>query len=232
MGTKIVMIRHGYSISNEMKRFTGATDIALTDKGREQARLCGEYFKTWNACSACGEERREKIWDIGVSSVDAIYSSDLSRAYETALEVGRVLGLEVKKTEALREIYAGAWEMMPFVEIDEKYSEAYSVWKNDIGMAVCTDGESVRSLAHRIENAVRNIAIRHDGGTVVLVTHATPIRTICTLSKGLDISKMGQVKWVSNASISLFEFDGTFREIKTNITSHLGELATDLPRGV
>ena len=232
MSTKIIMIRHGYSVSNNLKFFTGQTDIELTDRGREQARLCGDFFGTWNPCSACGKERTEKIWDEGISKVDAIYSSDLSRAYDTALEVGKVLGMNVEKTEGLREIYAGKWEMMPFAEIDEKYPEEYSVWKNDIGRAVCTGGDSVASLAQRIERTVRNIAIAHDGGTVVIVTHATPIRVICTLAKGLPACEMGRVPWVSNASISIFEFDGKFKAIKTNITSHLGDLKTDLPRGV
>ncbi len=232
MATKIIMIRHGFSVSNDKKLFTGQTDIELTDKGRAQAELCGEYFGTWNACSACAEERVEKIWDNGISSVDAIYSSDLSRAYETALAVGHVLGMEVERTEALREIYAGKWEMMPFTEIDEVYRDEYSVWKNDIGRAVCTGGESVAAIAERIERAVRNIAVLHDGGCVVLVTHATPIRVICTLSEGLPACEMGRVPWVANASVSIFEYDGSFKEIRKNITSHLGELRTDLPRGV
>ncbi len=232
MSTKIIMIRHGFSVSNDKRLFTGQTDIELTDKGREQARLCGEYFKTYNLCTACATERTEKIWDMGIDGVDAIYSSDLSRAYDTALEVGKALKMDVEKREELREIYAGVWELMPFVEIDEKYSGAYSVWKNDIGRAICTLGESVASLAERIEREVSSIAMEHDGGTVVIVTHATPIRVICTLSEGLEASEMGRVPWVSNASISIFEFDGKFKLIQKNITSHLGDLKTDLPRGV
>lgn len=213
MATKIIMIRHGYSISNSLKFFTGQSDIALTDLGREQARLCGEYFK-------------------GKSGVDAIYSSDLSRAYDTAAEVARALALDVVKDARLREIYAGEWEMMPFVEIEEKYPEEYAIWKNDIGRAKPVGGESVSEMAARIEGAVREIAEKHDGGCVVIATHATPIRVICTLAEGLCISEMGKLPWVSNASISVFEFDGKFRLAEKNITSHLGDLKTDLPRGV
>ena len=106
------------------------------------------------------------------------------------------------------------------------------MWKNDIGRAVCTGGESVSSLAARIEREVRGIAERHDGGCVVIVTHATPIRVICAMASGLDTKDMARVSWVSNSSISLFEYDGHFRAIDTNIVSHLGELKTDLPRGV
>ena len=213
MATKIIMIRHGYSISNNLKFFTGQSDIALTELGREQARLCGEYFK-------------------GKSGVDAIYSSDLSRAYDTAAEIGRALSLDVIKDEKLREIFAGEWEMMPFVEIEAKYPDEYSVWKNDIGRAVPVGGESVAAMAERIETEVRNIAEKHDGGCIIIATHATPIRAICALAEGLDASDMGKVAWVSNASISIFEFDGNFTLAEKNITSHLGSLKTDLPRGV
>jgi len=213
MSTKIIMIRHGYSISNNLKIFTGQSDIALAELGREQARLCGEFF-------------------IGKKGIDAIYSSDLSRAYDTAIEVGKALSLEVIRDSQLREIFAGEWEMMPFCEIEKKYPEEYSVWKNDVGRATPTGGESVADMAKRVERAVCRIAEKHDGGEVVIATHATPIRVICTLSQGLDIADMGKVPWVSNASISAFEFDGKFTLIDKNITSHLGSLKTDLPRGV
>ncbi len=232
MNTKIIMIRHGYSVSNKLKFFTGQTDISLTDTGREQARLCGEFFKVWQPCSACGEARTERIWDMGVGNIDAVYSSDLERAYETSLPVAEALGLESVKSEGLREINGGVWEMMPFVEIDEKYPVEYGVWKNDIGRAECVGGEKVTDFASRIIREVTAIAQRHCGGCVVLVTHATPIRVISTLAEGLDPSDMGRVPWVSNASISVFDFDGQFNAVRTNITSHLGQLKTDLPRGV
>lgn len=213
MRTKIIMIRHGYSISNNLRFFTGQSDIALTELGREQARLCGEYFK-------------------GVSGIDAVYSSDLSRAYDTALEVARALALDVVKDAGLREIYAGEWEMMPFVEIEEKYPTEYAIWKNDIGLAHPVGGESVAEMARRVEKTVRRIAEAHDGSCVVIATHATPIRAISALAAGLDISEMGRIPWVSNASISVFEYDGEFKLVEGNITSHLGSLKTDLPRGV
>lgn len=213
MGTKIIMIRHGYSISNNLKFFTGQSDIELTELGREQARLCGELFK-------------------GYEGVDAVYSSDLSRAYDTAAEVARALSLDVVKDKGLREIYAGEWEMMPFAEIEAKYPEEYSVWKNDIGRAHPVGGESVAEMARRVEGAVRRIALAHEGGCVVIATHATPIRAICTLAEGHLLADMGRVSWVSNASVSVFDFDGEFKLVEKNITSHLGSLKTDLPRGV
>lgn len=232
MSTKIIMVRHGYSKANLAKVFTGQSDIALTDVGLEQARLCGNFFGVWCPCSAIGEERTEKIWDYGISDISAVYASDLKRAYETALPIGEVLSIEVEKCEAFREIYAGEWEMMPFVDIDEKYPEQYGIWKNDIGRARCVEGESVADLSKRVLDAIRNVAVKHEGGAVVIVTHATPIRAACAAACGLDAHDMGRVSWVSNASISIFEFDGCLKAIKTNIVSHLGALKTDLPKNV
>ncbi len=232
MSTGLIMIRHGYSVSNKAKFFTGQTDIELTDTGREQARLCGEFFKVWEPCSALGEERTERIWDMGVGSIDAVYSSDLGRAYETSLPVAEVLGLETVRSKGLREINGGVWEMMPFTQIDEKYPVEYGIWKNDIGRAECVGGEKVADFASRIIREITAIAQRHDGGNVVIVTHATPIRVISTLAEGFEPCDMARVPWVSNASISVFDFDGCFKARKINITSHLGQLKTDLPRGV
>ena len=232
MSTKIIMVRHGFSVSNRLKYFTGQTDIELTETGVEQARMCGDFFRCWQPCTACGETRTERIWDMGISDITAIYSSPLSRAYNTALPIAEVLNLDITASDSLKEINGGVWEKMPFTEIDEKYPSEYSIWKNDIGNSKCVGGESVKELYNRVTREVAEIALRHDGETVVIVTHATPIRVMCTAASGLGVESMKDVPWVSNASISIFEFDGRFKVQKTNITSHLGELKTDLPKGV
>ena len=225
MSTKLIAIRHGFSVANKLEVFTGQSDIELTDVGYEQARLCGEFFDF-------SRSDGDNVKKYGISSIDAIYASDLCRTRDTAMPISEMLNIEAQMCEGLREIYAGDWEMMPFKEIDRIYAEEYSVWKNDIGRASCSGGESVMELFSRVRDTVRDIAEKHDGGAVVIVTHATPIRVLCTLSRGISPLDMGRVPWVSNASINIFEFDGEWHEIETNITSHLGSLKTDLPRGV
>ena len=232
MSTKIIMVRHGFSVSNRLKYFTGQTDIELTETGVEQARMCGDFFRCWQPCTACGETRTERIWDMGITNITAIYSSPLSRAYNTALPIAEVLNLDITTSDSLKEINGGVWEKMPFTEIDEKYPTEYGVWKNDVGNSRCVGGESVKELYNRVTREVTEIALRHEGETVVIVTHATPIRVMCTAASGRDVSEMREVPWVSNASISIFEFNGRFRALNTNITSHLGDLKTDLPKGV
>ncbi len=230
MGVKVIMVRHGYSISNDLRFFTGHMDVALTDKGKEQAELCSRLFR--HQIPAELSDNAGSIYDLGIERIDRIYSSDLCRAYETALPIAKVLGLTVEKTQKLREINGGKWDGMYFTDIDDTYSKEYAVWKNDIGHAEPVGGESVKAMWTRITCAVRELAERQDGGAIVLVTHATPIRIMCTLARGAGVEDMADTPWVSNASVSVFDFDGEFRPVMLNITSHLGVLKTDLPRGV
>ena len=211
--TKFIMIRHGFSVANNEKRFAGHSDFPLTDLGRLQAERCAEALK--------GER------------IDAIYASDLKRAFETALPVAEAHSLKVIPHKGLREIYAGEWEGMTFDELCERYSESFNVWKEDNGRSHPDGGESVAELYARVTSTLAEIAKMHGGETVCIATHATPIRVVCTAARGLGAEHMAEVKWTANASISIFEFEnGAFSAIATSLTDHLGELRTALPSNV
>ena len=213
MQTRFIMIRHGFSVANNEHRFAGNSDIPLTDLGRAQAEQCAEALKN---------ER-----------IDSIYASDLSRAFDTAVPVARALGLEITATKSLREIFAGEWEGKTFDQIDREYHDEFAVWKQDIGRARCTGGESPQELSARVLSALAEIAEKHEGKTVCIATHATPIRAVCTAAAGLDACDMAKIPWTANASISLFEYeDGVFTAIYTSKTDHLGDLRTAPPTNV
>lgn len=213
MKTTLILVRHGYSVSNDQKYFTGNLDIPLTETGRMQAEKCAEYLKDVKA--------------------DFIYSSDLSRAMDTAAPISLRLSLPVIPDSGLREIFAGKWEGVPFAELEKRYPDTYRTWRENIGMAVCDGGESVADFSKRIKSAVTEIACRHPGKTVVIATHATPIRVLCTLAKGLPIERMAEIPWVSNASVSVFEYEnGVFTIVREDITEHLGDMKTALPKNV
>lgn len=213
MKTRFIMIRHGFSVANDVRRFAGNFDVELTETGKKQAKLCAEALKN------------EKI--------DAIYSSDLKRAYDTAVPISEALGIEIIKCPELREISAGEWEGKLFDELCEEYPEEYSTWRNDIGNAKCTGGESVKQLSDRILSALCDIAKENDGKTVCITTHATPIRAVCTAAAGLPAEQMSKINWVGNASFNIFDCeDGKFTAVKLSDMSHLGDLKTGLPRNV
>ncbi len=213
MKTTLILVRHGYSVSNDLKYFTGNMDIALTELGRRQAEKCAEFLKDF--------------------PIDFIYSSDLSRAMDTAKPISDLLRLPIHPDASLREINAGAWEGIPFSELERRFPDSYRIWKEDIGHAVCDEGESIQAFSERIKKGFTDIALRHMGKTVLITTHATPIRVLCTLASGLPVSGMAEIPWVKNASVSIFVYENdAFRIVRKDLTDHLGDMKTALPKNV
>lgn len=213
MKTRFIMVRHGFSVANDKKCFAGNSDFDLTELGLRQAEKCAEALKN------------EKI--------DAVYASDLKRAYRTAVPIAAALGLEINKSRGLREIFAGKWEGMLFDDLFVKYAESYTVWRQDIGKARCDGGESVVQLSARVLSTLEGIAAVNDGKVICIATHATPIRAVCTAAAGLDASEMAKISWVSNASISIIDYeDGRFMPVSINNSDHLGDLITVFPANV
>lgn len=212
--TTLILIRHGESEANRQGIFAGQVDPDLQDKGLEQAKLTAEYIK-----------ENYKI--------DKIYSSDLKRAYNTAKCVATLVDLEIIKEKNLREIYAGKWEGMKFEDLASVYTKDYDVWLNHIGHARCTDGETVKELGKRIMKELEQIAIENDGKTVVVATHATPIRVMQSIIETGSTDKMEEIPWVSNASVTVVEYEnGKWEVIEVSKDSHLKELKTELPKNV
>lgn len=212
--TRIVFVRHGESTGNEKRRFYGHFDGGLTERGKCQADKTGEFLKGYK--------------------FDVAYASDLSRAYETGCRIAAYHeGLEVIPDKNLREIYAGVWENMRFEEIYENYLEEFTVWRNDIWNSCPVDGESVKELTKRIRDEVWKIAKEHEGQTVLLALHATPIRTLSCEWYGIPYEKMAEIDWVKNASISVVDYDvenNTTSVVLFGEASFMGDMATSLPK--
>ncbi len=211
--TKLYLIRHGESEANSKRVFAGNYDIDLTALGYRQAERIPAFFKG--------------------KHIDAIFASDLLRAYHTACPLAEERGVKIIKEPALREISAGAWEGKHFDDIFEKYTADYTVWRNDIGSAVCTGGESVLHLSQRVLAAIEKIANAYEGKTVVLATHATPIRSMLSLWETGSLAGMQGYKWVPNASVTSVSYaDGTFTVEQIGCTDHLADMLTELPSSV
>ena len=216
--TKIIMVRHGQSVANLEDRFAGYSNFDLTELGKEQARLAAKYLA-----------------DKGLRP-DVIYSSDLLRAHNTAVPFSKEFDLPINDTEELREIFAGKWEGMKFDDINEQYAADWSVWRNDFSNCRCTEGESPRELYRRIVRAVKELARKNLGKTILITTHATPVRSVDCYSRGWGEERIGDVKFVRNSSISIFEYDDTDESIKpisVGLVDHLDEsMVTALPKSV
>ena len=214
MKTILIFVRHGESNANGNGMFAGHLDIELSDRGLLQAESTANYIK--------------KNYH-----VNSIYSSDLQRAYYTAVPTAQACGLEINKTAQLREIFAGEWQGLSFDELQARYAVSYGVWLKDIGRAQPANGESVEALSDRIWKTVQDIYHKNQGKTVVIVTHATPIRALLCRLKGMTLDQMKDVSWVSNASVTVVrvEDDNWILE-QTGEDAHLSGLRTQFPANV
>ena len=210
---KVWVIRHGESETNKAGLWTGWMDVALTEKGKQDAAMASAYLK-----------------DV---SFDKIYASDLQRAYDTAAPIAKAFDLEVKTTDQLREVFAGDWQGQSFDVLEARYTQSYWTWRHDIGKGHPDGGESVANVSERVWNAVWDIVRKEQGKTVVIASHATPVRTLLCRFEGWDLSKMKEIGWVSNASISVVHVkDDQWMLVQRGIDSHLADLKTRFPANV
>ena len=183
--TTIYLIRHGESLGNIQRRFLGHSDWDLTELGHRQAACTAELFRE--------------------IPVDAVLSSDLLRAYHTAAPIAAQKGLSIETDRGFREIFAGQWEGKLFSDLEVRFEPEYTVWKTDIGRAHPDGGESVLQLHERVHDALLRAVQKHEGKTIVIATHATPIRVLLTGFMGRSIEEAAATPWVSNASITKLE---------------------------
>jgi broad specificity phosphatase PhoE len=123
---RLILIRHGETNWTSRGKFQGITDIGLNEKGRRQCRLL--------ALSLRGQR------------IDAVYSSDLKRAVETAREIASYHGLPVWTDFDLREMNYGVLEGLTSVELKEKYPDILSEWLNNPEKVRIPGGESIRQV--------------------------------------------------------------------------------------
>lgn len=208
--TEIYFLRHGQSIGNKMNRFLGHTDLDLSPLGYKQAEFAAEFFKNIN--------------------IDVIFSSDLKRAFNTVKPIAQKKGLAIQTSKNLREIYAGDWEYQSVSDLWEKFGDTFSVWKKDIGNAVCPNGETVSDLQKRFNSEIEKIVSQNLGKRILIATHATPIRTMLCIWKGLPLKEAKNIPWVTNASVTAvnYEDDGTYFIRAEGFDAFLGDYKSAL----
>jgi broad specificity phosphatase PhoE len=164
--TTVYLARHGESDWNVERRWQGHADRPLTERGREQAARLAE-----------------RLADV---ELDAIYASDLRRAWETAEAVARSRGIEVVRLPELREVDVGSWCGLTRDECAELYPDAFARWQ--AGGSGWDNGESYEDMGERIVAAIRRLAVEHAGGTILVVSHGGPIRAVHAHALGVDIA--------------------------------------------
>lgn len=201
---RIVFVRHGETEYNAESRYQGHTDTNLSKLGRQQAaavasRLSGE-------------------------NVAAVYTSDLSRASETARVIAAFHDLPVQSDESLRECAFGEWEGLTVKEIAERYAELFRNYIRDSVTHRAPGGERLEQLQDRVVCAVSRIAERHRDDTVVIVTHGGPVRAFFCYALGATLETFRKIK-LDNCALTTFSLgsDGRWFLEVLNDTCHLEE---------
>lgn len=213
MSCTVYFIRHGQSLGNKAQTFLGHTDLDLSELGYRQAECTAKFLNNFD--------------------IDAVYSSDLFRAYNTCREYLKLTGKTAVKDKSLREIFAGDWEGRTFDDLQTKFKDTYNVWLTDIGNACPDNGESVKDLCDRVVKYITKIAESNDGKSVAVFTHATVIRAFFNTAYGNALDEMKDTPWSTNASVSVAKYDnGKFSVIDYSIDSHLSEFKSSFPANV
>ena len=206
--TRLFLIRHGQSAGNAEGRFGGHGPTPLSDLGRSQA------------------ERTAKV--LAKEGVNAIYSSDLLRAVQTAEPLAAMLDLPINTTPAFRERNVGVLEGLTFDESKERFPRDYYALINRDVHHIITEGESYRQLLKRITDELEAIIRRHNGERIAVYSHTGALCFLTLYLIGAIHRGTRTTPWIitSNCGINRFELRGprNIRVVALNDTRHLVEV--------
>ena len=222
--TVVWLIRHGASTFNLEGRCQGCSDEPkLSELGREEARLSGLRLRR--------------------AGIEAVISSPLRRAADTALTLMYMLGPEVAdigfETDArLREIELPQWEGLCFAEIRRRFPDQFLTWRLDPGQMSmpAPSGISqfpVLSLYRRVRQVWRDLLADYAGRSILLVTHGGTGRALITTALGLGEKHFHSLQQ-SHCGISRLRFSGPGHGAQLellNDTAHLGDRLPKLKEG-
>ncbi len=173
MMTSIYLVRHGQTAWNKEEIFRGRTDVSLDETGLKQAELAGGYFK-------------------GIE-IHRIYSSPLSRAWQTAQKIAQFQNLKVEPLEGIVDMSFGNWEGHPHEEIREMDSKTYRQWVELPHQVRLPGGESLDDVRARAMSALEEVIQKCLEKTLVLVSHRVVCKVLICAILGLDNSHFWQI---------------------------------------
>ena len=176
----LMLVRHGETEWNVQRRYQGQSDVPLSEIGNQQAESI--------AGRLAGQE------------IDAIYASDLKRAWQTAQVIAAQIGLDVISEPRLRELKFGILEGLTFEEAEEKYPEMITAWLDDFNNTP-ERAETIDMFNARIVSLLDDLKVKHDEQVVLLVGHGGSLSEILRVVLGLSPEKRWYIQ-MENASLS------------------------------
>jgi broad specificity phosphatase PhoE len=200
---KLILARHGETAWNVKQIFRGRADVNLDEVGNKQAELLGKYLSNWE--------------------LEAIYSSPLKRALDTANIIARYQKVGVHVAEGLIDFDYGEWQSLPEQEAKRLYLTLHNEWHNNPHKVKMPGGESLEDVRRRAIEVVNDILSKYQG-SIVLVSHRVVNKVLICSLLGLDNSHFWNINQ-DVGGITIFNYvDGRFVLTKHNDTSHLKEL--------
>ena len=201
--TRLILVRHGQTAWNRPERFRGRSDLPLDETGQAQAQAAGRHIAA--------------RW-----SVAAVYASPLPRALQTAAAIAVACGLTVQPLPGIVDVDYGDWQGLSPEEVAQRDPEQYRLWLSAPQRARIPGGESLPAVRRRAFAALRQVAARHDGQTIVLVSHLVICRLLLLAVLGLPTARYWRIRQ-DTAAINVLEYaEGQFTLVTLNDTCHLG----------
>lgn len=194
------MVRHGQTAASRENRFSGSSDPPLTIVGEAMAEAFARAYAslTW----------------------DAIYTSPMLRARQTADALCRLTGVQANFEDGLKEIGYGEWEGLRQDEVRQRWPEAFEYWADDVASRGTPGGETAFNVAARAMRVVEAIRTRHQTGNVLIVSHKATLRVITCALLGLDVRLFRERIAQPVSAVTIFALTGT-----TALLTRLGDRA-------
>ena len=211
MHARIFLVRHGATLLTAEDRFAGATNIQLSDEGREQVRRLAARLQGEN--------------------IAAIYASPLDRTVETARILAEPHGLEVQRRDGLREISHGRWEQMTRKEVERAFPDEAAAWEKDPYTFAPAGGESGLAVTARALPVLMDIVREHPASNVLVVSHKATIRLLLSSLLGFDPRRYRDNLDQSPAALNIVDFKDAVSARLTlfNDTSHYAAAGLAIP---
>jgi len=204
MTTSVILARHGQTAWNAAEVFRGQIDIELDETGLKQAVLLAEY--------------------LGQRKLEAVYSSPLKRAQQTAEAIARYHGLDVQIDPGLNDMDFGEWQGLSVQDVRTRFSELLEMWMSDPHRIRMPSGESLDDVRQRAFTLVNRVVNKHEGKVIVLVSHRVVNKVLICALLGMDDSHFWNIR-LDTCGITTFELDhGQFVLGEHNNTSFLEPL--------
>ncbi|MEY7971003.1 bifunctional RNase H/acid phosphatase [Saccharomonospora xinjiangensis] len=203
--TRLLLLRHAQTPLSIDRRYSGAGDVSLTELGLRQAESAAKRIATMD--------------DLGEQP--HVVSSPLTRATQTAQKVADALGVSVETHRELREADFGEWEGLTFDEAALRDPELHRRWLRNASVRA-PGGESFDEVHRRVRRAESDVLARYSGGTVVIVSHVTPIKSLLrsALDTGPSLLYRLHLDLASLSMVDLYP-DGNASVRLVNDTCHL-----------